>query len=115
MTTNIYHVTSDVVPVSNYEEITNFLDKWEFSIEPTLIDDDTHPLHTGSPVIGFTNEHGPPLMITHKNNDSKKEHEFYIGLSEHITTPMVITEKQIHPMTEENNVHIVPEDEIKYK
>jgi hypothetical protein len=114
MTTNIYHVTSDVAPVSDYNDITNFLDKWELSIEPTLIDDNTHPLHTGNPIIGFNSEHGPPLMITHKNTDSKNEHEFYLELSEHITAPMVITEKQIHPTTEENNIHILPENEVKY-
>lgn len=114
MTTHVYHVTSDVVPVSDYNEIIAFLDEWRFSVEPTVINDETHPLHNGNPVIGFENKHGKPLMITHKNNNSKNEHEFYIELSEYITAPMVITEKQIHPSTEEHNIHILPENEVKY-
>lgn len=114
MTTNTYHVTSDVVPIHDYNAIKEFLEKWEFSITPDVVADDTHPLHNGTPVISINSEYGPPLMITHKTDRSKQEHEFYTGLCQHITTPMVITEKQIHPTINENNIHINPETGVEY-
>lgn len=115
MPTHVYHIESDNGIITNTTAVKNFLNEWEFSVEPTITTDETHNLHTGSPFISFTSRYGPSLMIEHKHDSTKHNHEFYNELADYLTSSLCITETQIHPETDENTIIISPETGVIYK
>lgn len=115
MPTTIYHIQSDIGCIHDSTATKAFLDEWEFSVQPDVITDPEHELHTGKPFIAIANTYSPPLMIEHKTEDGKHEHEFYTALTEYLTTQFTITERQIHPEETENTIVIDPETGVTYK
>lgn len=115
MTTNIYHIQSDTGIIRDSTATKEFLDEWDFSVQPQVVTDPEHELYTGAPFIAIANKHGPPLMIEHKTESGKHEHEFYTALAEYLTTPFIITEQQIHPEETETTIIINPETGVTYK
>lgn len=115
MPTHVYHIESDTGTITDSTSAQKFISEWEFTVEPSIITDETHELYTNSPFIAFASRHGPPLMVEHKHDSTKREHAFYTELTNYLTSSFYITETQIYPETDENTIIISPETGVTYK
>ena len=114
MPTKIYHVTANTATITCETTVAEFLTEWEFSITPTLITNPENPLHAPTPSITIHEKYAPSLMIEHTTRNAQ-EYEFFTELTDFLTTPLTITEEQIHPTQETNTIRVNPNTGVTFE